>query len=122
MTYDVERTLNLWRKVMFVWLAGAILAEVTGTIALRFSEGFTRWGPSILVLLGYAVAFFALSQALVRGMPVGVAYGIWAAVGVTLVALIGAAFLGESLTWVQVGGIALVIGGVLALELGASHA
>ena len=107
---------------MFVWLAGAILAEVTGTIALRFSEGFTRWGPSILVLLGYAVAFFALSQALVRGMPVGVAYGIWAAVGVTLVALIGAAFLGESLTWVQVGGIALVIGGVLALELGASHA
>jgi small multidrug resistance pump len=107
---------------MYFWLAGAILTEVTGTIALRFSEGFNRLGPSILVVLGYGAAFVALSQALVRGMPVGVAYGIWAACGVTLVALVGAAFLGESLTWVQVGGIALVIGGVLALELGASHA
>jgi len=106
---------------MYFWLAGAILTEVTGTIALRFSEGFSRLGPSILVVLGYGAAFVALSQALVRGMPVGVAYGIWAACGVTLVALVGAAFLGESLTWVQVGGIALVIGGVLALELGASH-
>ncbi len=107
---------------MWFWLAGAILAEVTGTIALKFSEGFSRVGPSILVVLGYGVAFVALSQALVRGMPVGVAYGVWAALGVTLVALIGAAFLGESLTWVQVGGIAMVIGGVLALELGAAHA
>jgi small multidrug resistance pump len=107
---------------MWFWLAGAILAEVTGTIALKFSEGFSRAGPSILVVLGYGVAFVALSQALVRGMPVGVAYGVWAALGVTLVALIGAAFLGESLTWIQVGGIGLVIGGVLALELGAAHA
>jgi small multidrug resistance pump len=106
---------------MYFWLAAAILTEVTGTIALRFSDGFSRLGPSILVVLGYGTAFVALSQALVRGMPVGVAYGIWAAVGVTLVALIGAAFLGESLTWVQFSGIALVIGGVLALELGASH-
>jgi small multidrug resistance pump len=107
---------------MYLWLAVAIIAEVTGTLALRFSEGFTRLVPSILVVLGYGVAFLALSQALVRGMPVGVAYGVWAAVGVTLVALFGAMFLGESLTLVQVGGIALVIGGVLALELGASHA
>jgi small multidrug resistance pump len=107
---------------MYFWLAGAIVTEVTGTIALRFSEGFSRLGPSILVVLGYGAAFVALSQALVRGMPVGVAYGTWAACGVTLVALAGAVFLGESLTWVQVGGIVLVIGGVLALELGASHA
>jgi small multidrug resistance pump len=107
---------------MWFWLAGAILAEVTGTIALKYSEGFSRIVPSILVVLGYGVAFVALSQALVRGMPVGVAYGVWAALGVTLVALIGAAFLGESLTWVQLGGIGLVIGGVLALELGAAHA
>jgi small multidrug resistance pump len=107
---------------MYFWLAGAIVAEVTGTIALRFSEGFSRLVPSIVVVLGYGVAFIALSQALTRGMPVGVAYGIWAAAGVTLVALVGAVFLGESLTWVQIGGIALVIGGVLALELGAADA
>jgi small multidrug resistance pump len=107
---------------MWFWLAGAIVAEVTGTIALKSSEGFSRLGPSILVVLGYGLAFFSLSQALVRGMPVGVAYGVWAAIGVTVVALIGAVFLGESLTPVQVGGIVLVIGGVLALELGAAHA
>jgi small multidrug resistance pump len=107
---------------VYLWLAVAIVTEVTGTIALRFSEGFSRLGPSVLVVVGYAVAFVALSQALVRGMPVGVAYGIWAAVGVTLVALVGAVFLGEPLTWIQVGGVVLVIGGVLALELGAAHA
>lgn len=107
---------------MWFWLVGAIVAEVTGTIALRFSEGFSRLGPSVLVVLGYGLAFFSLSQTLVRGMPVGVAYGVWAAIGVTLVALIGAIFLGESLTVIQIGGIALVIGGVLALELGAAHA
>lgn len=108
---------------MWFWLIGAILAEVTGTVALRFSEGFTRLVPSIIVALGYGTAFYALSQALTRGMAIGVAYGVWAAVGVALIAIIGVAFLGESLTWVQVGGIGLVICGVLALELGgASHA
>jgi small multidrug resistance pump len=107
---------------MWFWLAGAILAEVTGTIALRSSEGFSRLGPSILVIFGYGLAFFSLSQALVQGMPVGVAYGVWAAIGVILVALIGAVFLGESLTLIQIGGIVLVIGGVLALELGAARA
>jgi small multidrug resistance pump len=103
---------------MWFWLAGAIAAEVTGTVALRFSDGFTRLVPSIVVVLGYGIAFYALSQALSRGMVLGVAYGVWAAAGVALIALIGAAFLGEGLTWVQVGGIGLVIAGVLALELG----
>ncbi len=106
---------------MWFWLAGAILAEVSGTVALRFSEGFTRIVPSIIVVLGYGTAFYALSQALSRGMDLGIAYGVWAAAGVALVALIGAVFLGEGLTWVQLGGIALVIGGVLALELGRAH-
>lgn len=106
---------------MWFWLAGAILAEVSGTVALRFSEGFTRIAPSIVVVLGYGTAFYALSQTLSRGMDLGVAYGVWAAAGVALVALIGAVFLGEGLTWVQLGGIALVIGGVLALELGRAH-
>jgi small multidrug resistance pump len=106
---------------VWFWLAGAIVAEVSGTVALRFSEGFTRIVPSIIVVLGYGTAFYALSQALSRGMDLGIAYGVWAAAGVALVALIGAVFLGEGLTWVQLGGIALVIGGVLALELGRAH-
>ncbi|HSK57844.1 MAG TPA: SMR family transporter, partial [Actinomycetospora sp.] len=82
----------------------------------------TRLGPSVVVVVGYLLAFGLLSQALARGLPVSIAYGVWAAAGVALVAVAGAVLLGESLTWVQVGGIALVLGGVLALELGARPA
>jgi small multidrug resistance pump len=106
----------------YVLLALAIASEVVATVSLKLSEGFTRLVPSIVVVVGYLVAFGLLSQALTRGLGVSVAYGIWAAAGVALVAVAGVAFLGESLTWVQVGGIALVIGGVLALELGARPA
>ncbi|PZF80845.1 DMT family transporter [Jiangella anatolica] len=105
----------------WVFLTLAIAAEVTATIALRFSEGFTKLVPSIVLVAGYLLAFTMLSLALERGMRIGVAYGVWAAAGVALVALIGAAFLSEPLTTVQVGGIALIIGGVLALELGGAH-
>ncbi|MDA2808649.1 DMT family transporter [Nocardiopsis suaedae] len=102
-------------------LIGAILAEVTATVSLRFSEGFTRLVPSVITAIGYGTAFFLLAQTLKLGMPVGVAYAIWAAVGVSLVAVIGALFLGESLTWVQVAGVVLIIGGVLAIETGGAH-
>jgi small multidrug resistance pump len=105
----------------WLFLAGAIITEVLATTALKLSEGFTKLVPSIVVVVGYVVAFGMLSQALTRGMTIGVAYGVWAAAGIALVAIVGAAFLGESMTWVQVGGIALVIAGVLALELGAAH-
>ena len=102
-------------------LAGAILSEVTATISLKLSEGFSKLVPSVVVVVGYVCAFILLSQVLKRGMSIGVAYGIWAAVGVALVALVGALFLGDSLTLVQVGGLVLVGGGVPALELGAAH-
>jgi small multidrug resistance pump len=108
--------------MVWVLLAGAILSEVAATISLRLSEGFAKAVPSTIVVVGYLVSFVLLSQVLKRGMAVGVAYGIWAAVGVSLVALIGAAFLGETLTWVQVGGLALVIIGVVAVQSGAHTA
>ena len=106
----------------YVFLALAIVSEVVGTVSLKLSEGFTRLGPSVAVVVGYLLAFGLLSQALTRGLGVSVAYGVWAAAGVALVAIAGAVLLGESLTWVQIGGIALVIAGVLALELGARPA
>lgn len=105
----------------WIMLAGAIALEVTGTTFLKLSAGFTRLGPSIVVVVGYISAFYLLSQALVRGMQVGVAYGVWAAVGIALVAIVGAVFLGENMTWIQVAGIGLIIAGVLALELGRAH-
>jgi small multidrug resistance pump len=107
--------------VAYVFLAVAIVSEVLATVSLKLSEGFSRLGPSVLVCVGYAVAFVMLSQALVRGLGVSLVYGTWSAAGVALVALIGAGFLGERLSGVQIGGIVLVIGGVLALELGAEH-
>jgi small multidrug resistance pump len=110
-------------EVRMVWLllAGAIVSEVIGTISLRLSEGFSKPIPSVVVVVGYVVSFVLLAQVLQRGMAVGVAYAVWSAVGVTLVALFGAAFLGESLTPVQIAGMVAVIGGVVALELGAAH-
>jgi small multidrug resistance pump len=108
--------------MVWVLLAGAILSEVMATISLRLSEGFSKAIPSTVVVVGYLLSFVLLAQVLKRGLSVGVAYGIWAAVGVSLVALIGAVFLGESLTWIQVGGLVLVIAGVVAVQSGASAA
>ncbi|MGW3452245.1 DMT family transporter [Streptomyces albidoflavus] len=105
----------------WVLLACAILAEVTATISLRLSEGFSKIAPSVIVVVGYVTAFTLLALVLKRGMAIGVAYGIWAAAGVALVALIGAAFLGDSLTPVQYGGLVLVAAGVVALEAGGAH-
>ena len=103
----------------YVLLAVAIACEVVGTVSLKLSEGFTRLVPSVVVAVGYLAAFGFLSQALARGLGVGVAYGLWAAAGVALVAIAGTVLFGETLTSIQVGGIGLVIAGVLALELGA---
>ncbi|MDT7634032.1 MAG: small multidrug resistance pump [Pseudonocardiales bacterium] len=108
--------------MVWVLLAGAILSEVMATISLRLSEGFSKAIPSTVVVVGYLLSFVLLAQVLKRGLSVVVAYGIWAAVGVSLVALIGAVFLGESLTWIQVGGLVLVIAGVVAVQSGASVA
>jgi small multidrug resistance pump len=102
-------------------LALAIASEVTATVSLKISDGFSKLVPSIIVVIGYSAAFFFLSQALKRGMTIGVAYGIWSAVGVAAIAIIGVLFLDERLTLVQIGGIGLVILGVLALELGGEH-
>lgn len=105
----------------YVFLLGAITAEVIGAIATRFSYGFTKVFPTVLALVGVIAAYYLLSLALTRGMGIGVAYGIWSALGVTFVALIGAVFLGDKLTWIQIAGVVLVIGGVLSLELGGQH-
>ena len=105
----------------WLWLAGAIVSEVVATTSLKLSEGFTRPLPSVVVAVGYIAAFFMLSRALTRGMDLGVAYGVWAAAGIALVAVIGVVLFSESLTWIQIGGIALIIGGVMALVMGGRH-
>lgn len=107
--------------MQWIFLVGAILSEVSATVALKASDGFSKLVPTIIVAVGYVLAFVLLSQVLKLGMDLGVAYGIWAATGVALVAIAGAVLFGDSITWVQAGGLALIAGGVLALELGAAH-
>jgi small multidrug resistance pump len=105
----------------YLLLAVAIVGEVSATTALKLSENFTRLMPSVVVVVGYLVAFGVLARLLKDGFPVGVAYAIWAAAGIAAVALIGAVFLNEPVTWPMAGGLILIIGGVVLLELGRSH-
>ncbi|MBX6751213.1 MAG: multidrug efflux SMR transporter [Micromonosporaceae bacterium] len=105
----------------YVLLAFAILAEVAGTTSLKFSEGFTRLWPSVGTLAGYGLSFYLLSLVL-KSVPVGTAYAIWSAVGTALIATIGILFLGESATLPRLLGIALVIVGVVILNLADARA
>jgi small multidrug resistance pump len=101
-------------------LAAAIAAEVAGTTAMKYSEGFTRLWPSLLTVAGYVLAFSLLAQTL-KTMSVGTAYAIWAGVGTAAIAAIGMIFLGESTSLVRITGIALVIVGVVVLNMGGLH-
>lgn len=102
---------------MWLTLAGAILVEVASTLGLRASDGFRKKVWIVPVIVGYVGSFALLSVTLRLGMPVGVAYGVWSAVGVALVAVIARLVFDEPLTLVMVGGIGLIIAGVLTIEL-----
>ncbi|MET9895763.1 multidrug efflux SMR transporter [Streptomyces sp. NPDC006465] len=104
----------------YALLAGAIAAEVGATTAMKYTEGFSRLWPSLLTVLGYVVAFALLAQTL-KTVSVGTAYAIWAGVGTAAIAAIGMLFLGEGLTAAKAAGIALIIGGVVLLNLGEAH-
>ncbi len=105
----------------YVFLVGAIASEVVATLSLRASEGFSRAPYVVVVLVGYVTAFVLLSQALERGLALGVAYGIWAAAGVAAVAVLSVPVFGESISALQVLGLGLVILGVIALEAGGAR-
>ncbi|AVH59415.1 MULTISPECIES: DMT family transporter [Streptomyces] len=104
----------------YVLLAGAIAAEVGATTAMKYSEGFSRLWPSLVTLLGYVIAFVLLAQTL-KTVEIGTAYAIWAGVGTAVIAAIGMLFLGEGLGAAKLAGIALIIGGVVLLNLGGAH-
>lgn len=106
----------------YLFLALAIVGEVIATTFLKFTSGERAvWWAYPIVVVGYIFAFTMLSQTLSRGIPLGIAYAIWAGVGVVLVALISWLVFGETLTWQQLTGMALVVGGVVLLELGGKH-
>lgn len=102
--------------MQWVYLSIAILSEVIATSALKAANGFTVLIPSLIVVTGYAIAFYFLSLTL-RTMSVGIAYAIWAGAGVILVALIAVILYGQRLDLPAVAGIALIVSGVMVLNL-----
>ena len=101
-------------------LSLAIVTEVAGTVALRYSEGFTRLLPSMVVVVGYGISFWLLAQVL-RELSIGVTYAVWSAAGTALIAAIGIVVLGEPATALKLASLALIIAGVIGLNLGGAH-
>ena len=102
---------------MWLALAGAIIIEVFATLSLRASDGFRKKGWIVPVAVGYVASFYLMWVSLSLGMPIGIAYGVWTACGVALVAVIARVLFSEPLTWVMGVGIALILAGVLTIEM-----
>ena len=101
-------------------LAVAIASEVAGTVALKYTDGFTRLGPSALVVAGYGVSFWMLALVL-KELPIGLTYAVWAAAGTAMVAAIGIFAFGEPAGTLKLLSLGLIIAGVVGLNLAGSH-
>ncbi|WP_082946328.1 multidrug efflux SMR transporter [Mycobacterium sp. E1747] len=105
----------------YVFLLCAIVAEVMATSLLKSTEGFTRLWPTLICLTGYAVSFALLALSIARGMQTDVAYALWSAIGTVLIVLIAVVFLGSPVSVAKVAGVALIIAGVVTLNLSGAH-
>ena len=103
-------------KIGYLYLGIAIVAEVVATSALKASDGFTRTGPSLIVAIGYGVAFYFLSLVL-KTVPMGVAYAIWSGVGIVLIAAVGWLLMKQPLDLPALLGIGLIVAGVAVIQL-----
>ncbi len=103
--------------MMWLTLAGGIVLEVIATMSLRASDGFRKRKWLVPVVLGYVGSFWLVYRTLALGMPVGIAYGVWSACGVALVALLARFLFDEPLTPMMIAGMALIIAGVLTIDL-----
>lgn len=100
----------------WIFLSVAIVSEVIATSALKASEGFSRFWPSLIVAVGYITSFYFLSLTL-KTVPVGVAYAIWSGVGVALITFIAWVQFGQSLDVPVIVGLSLIVLGVIVLNL-----
>ena len=94
----------------------AVVSEVTATTALKFSEGFTKLIPSLIVVAGYGLSFYLLSLSL-KAIPIGTAYALWSGIGIVLTVIIGAVLWREQMDWARGIGITLIIIGILVINL-----
>ena len=104
----------------YLLLGVAIGAEIGATSLLKLADGFTKLWPSVGVIIGYALSLVLLGQVL-KTLPVSLVYAIWSGAGTAAVAAIGLTLFHEPVSWLKIVGIALVIAGVVALNLGGGH-
>ena len=100
----------------YLYLAAAIAAEVTGTTALKYSEGFSALVPTVVVVVGYVSSFYLLSLTL-QELPIGLVYATWSAVGIVAAAAIGLVLFDEPIDLAAVAGILLIVAGVVCLNV-----
>lgn len=105
----------------YLYLFIAIFAEVIATSLLKSTDGFSRLWPTVICLAGYAVSFAALAVSISRGMQTDVAYALWSAIGTAAIVLIAVTFLGSPVSVAKVVGVALIVAGVVTLNLGGAH-
>ncbi|MEM6409420.1 MAG: SMR family transporter [Pseudomonadota bacterium] len=100
----------------FIYLIAAVIAETIGTTALQASQQFTRFWPSVIVVVSYAISFYLLALTL-KYMPVGLMYALWSGFGIILIALIGYLYFGQSLDLPAVVGLGLIIAGIVLINV-----
>ncbi|MFT7524444.1 MAG: small multidrug resistance pump [Candidatus Paceibacteria bacterium] len=100
----------------FITLIVAVIFETIGTTALQASQQFTKLGPSIIVVIAYAAAFYLLALTL-KTMPVGIMYAIWSGSGIVLIAVIGWVVFRQTLDWPAVLGMALILAGIVIIQM-----
>jgi len=103
----------------YLALGIAIVAEVVATSALKASDGFSRATPALIVIVGYSVAFYSMSLAL-KTVPVGIAYAIWCGLGMVLISVAAFVLYGQKINFPGWIGIALILCGVVVLNVSAS--
>ncbi len=114
--HNSSRQIQLEKFVMaYLYLAGAIVFEVTGTMLLPVSQNFTRLLPSVMLIAAYTLSFYFLTFA-IRDIPIAIVYAIWAGLGVFLVALLSLMFYGQSLQWQAILGLVLIVSGVVLVN------
>ena len=100
----------------YIYLILAVFAETIGTTALQASQQFTRIGPSVLVVVAYAISFYLLSMTL-KVMPVGLVYAIWSGLGIVFIACIGFAVFAQRLDLPAILGLAMIVTGIVVIHV-----
>jgi small multidrug resistance pump len=107
--------MNAW-----LFLVGAIVAEIIATTNLKLSEGFSKALPTSIVLVGYLISFWLASLAM-KTIPLSITYAVWSGMGTLAITLIAVLFMHEPMSWLKVLAIAMIVCGVVLLNLLASN-